>query len=157
MVKGNNVIKTLEHTNQDIAIAIRSIFQVSYTIEAKLLKAINFPPLKRKLDEFINCNNTFYGYYVNETLAAVIEIKQDDKTTHIQSLVVHPYFFRKGFAQKLINFIFETYNSTMFTVETGAANLPACKLYEKTGFTQTKKWMTEHDIIKVHYKKLTTS
>jgi GNAT superfamily N-acetyltransferase len=148
------VIKTLEHPNYDIAIAIHSVFQVSYAIEAKLLNAVNFPPLQRQLNEFTNCKNTFYGYYVEDSLAAVTEILHNNKTTHIQSLVVHPEYFRQGIAQRLINFVFETYNSTLFTVETGADNLPACKLYEKMGFIETRKWMTEHDIVKVRYEKV---
>lgn len=69
------MIKVIDHTNSNIAIAIRQVFQVSYAIEAKLLNAVNFPPLQRQLTAFKNCKNTFYGYYVEDTLAAVTEIK----------------------------------------------------------------------------------
>jgi ribosomal protein S18 acetylase RimI-like enzyme len=151
------VIKVIDHTNSNAAIAIRLVFQVSYTIEAKLLNAVNFPPLQRQLTAFTNCKNTFYGYYVEDTLAAVTEIKHDNTVTHIQSLVVDPKFFRQGIAQKIIDFVFKTYNSPLFSVETGADNLPACKLYEKMGFIETCKWMTEHDIVKVRYEKVITA
>lgn len=147
------MIQTLEHTKQKTALEIRSVFQVSYAIEAELLKATNFPPLQRLLGSFINSNNTFYGYFKDDKLVAVTEILHDNKTTHIQSLVVHPHFFRQGIAQKLIDFTFKTYNSPLITVETGADNLPACQLYVKMGFTETRKWMTEHDIVKVGFEK----
>lgn len=151
------MIKVIDHTNSNIAIAIRQVFQVSYAIEAKLLNAVNFPPLQRQLTAFTNCKNTFYGYYVEDTLAAVTEIKYDNTVTHIQSLVVAPKFFRQGIAQKIIDVVFKTYNSPLFTVETGADNLPACQLYEKVGFIEVRKWMTEHDIVKVRYEKVITA
>lgn len=149
------MIQVLDHTNQEIAKAIREVFQVSYAIEAKLLSAISFPPLQRKLNEFTDCDTIFYGYFKDESLAAVTEIRDNNNSIHIQSLVVCPEFFRQGIAQKFIKFIFETHNSTLFTVETGAENAPACKLYEKMGFTQTRKWMTEHDIVKIGFEKKT--
>lgn len=147
------MIKTLNHTDHHIAYEIQQVFQVSYAVEAQLLNVDNFPPLQRKLNEFTNCNNIFYGYYVNETLAAVTEIKHNNTTTHIQSLVVRPDFFRKGIAQKLIDFTLKTHNSPLITVETGADNLPASQLYVKMGFKETRKWMTEHDIVKVGFEK----
>ena len=51
------MIALLKHKQQDKALDIRRVFQVSYKIEAELLGAINFPPLSRPLDEFYNCPN----------------------------------------------------------------------------------------------------
>lgn len=147
------MITILEHTNLNTAKAIRTIFQMSYAIEAKLLNADYFPPLHREIKDFTNCENIFYGHYKNNILTAVAEIKHEDKTTHIQSLVVHPNFFKQGIAQELIKFIFKSFHPEMFTVETGADNIPACCLYEKMGFSKTSKWMTKHNIIKVSYEK----
>ena len=47
------MIKKLDHTNQAIATKMRIVFQESYAIEAKLLNAINFPPLQRPLQSYI--------------------------------------------------------------------------------------------------------
>lgn len=148
------MIQILDHTNQEVAIAIREVFQASYAIEAQLLNAINFPPLQRQLNAFMDCNTTFYGYFNDDSLAAVTEIKENGNSTHIQSLVVLPEYFKQGIAQKLITHTIITYNPELLTVETGADNFPACQLYEKMGFTQTRKWMTKHDIVKVHYKRI---
>ncbi len=137
-----------------MALKIREVFQASYAVEAKLLKAEkNFPPLKRPLAGYIESDNSFYGYHEGVALAAVIEIKEANESTHIQSLVVDPVFFRKGIASKLLRFLFENFDSEVFTVETGAANNPAIKLYERFGFSLAKKWMTEFGIEKVAFEK----
>ncbi|MGB0896139.1 MAG: GNAT family N-acetyltransferase [Flavobacteriaceae bacterium] len=148
------MIQRIDHTNIYVAKAIYDIFQVSYAVEAELLNTTNFPPLQRQTHEFLTSLNSFYGYYINDVLVAVTEIKPHDSSTHIQSLVVHPEYFKQGIAQKLISFVFDSYNSKLFTVETGKDNFPACQLYQKVGFLKTKTWLTEHDIMKVRFEKL---
>ena len=148
------MIKLLDNKTETIAQKIRALFQVSYKVEAELLGAEeNFPPLKRKLLDFIICNNEFYGYCVKNELAAVIEIKSDEYQTHIQSLVVDPKFFRQGIARHLIEFVFSNYKTPMFMVETGVDNGPAKKLYLKHGFKEVKQWNTDIGIRKVRYEK----
>ena len=144
------IVKT---DNQDIYSAkeIRYVFQLSYKIEAELLNAIDFPPLKRTLEEFIKSNNTFYCYYEEDVVAGVIEVDSNDKSTHIQSLVVHPDYFRKGIGEKLVKFVLKTYKSQIFTVETGLKNIPATNLYKKLGFQKKKQWDTEHGVRKISF------
>jgi len=147
------MIQKLNHTNVDVAQKIKNIFQISYAVEAGLLGAIDFPPLTRSLADFLKSETDFYGYFRGNELAAVTEIKSENNNTHIQSLVVDPYYFRQGIGKKLVAFIFETYNTTFFSVETGFANIPAILLYKKFGFIETKQWDTDHGIRKVRFKK----
>ncbi|MEP3209373.1 MAG: GNAT family N-acetyltransferase [Maribacter sp.] len=147
------MIQKLNHTHVDIARKIRSVFQVSYAVEADLLKAIDFPPLKRSLANFLKSKTDFYGYFQDNELAAVTEIKTENNNTHIQSLVVDPYYFRQGIGKSLISFVLRTYKTTTFSVETGLDNLPAKALYTKCGFIETKQWNTEHGLRKVRFKK----
>lgn len=147
------MIQKLDHTSANIAEKIRSVFQVSYPVEADLLKAIDFPPLKRSLANFLKSETHFYGYFQDDELAAVAEIKSENSNTHIQSLVVDPYYFRQGIGKKLVSFIFEIYTTTTFSVETGLANLPATSLYKKFGFIETKQWDTNHGIRKIRFEK----
>lgn len=148
------MIRLLNHKELKIATEIREVFQESYAVEAKLLGAENnFPPLKRPISGFTSSDSEFYGFFDSDSLAAVIEIKNDSFATHIQSLVVLPSYFRKGIAGKLLTFLFENYDSQLFTVETGAENAPAIALYERFGFQKTKQWMTDIGIEKVAFKK----
>jgi ribosomal protein S18 acetylase RimI-like enzyme len=148
------MIERLDNKNITVAEKILTVFQVSYAIEAKLLRAIDFPPLKRSLNDFLNSETEFYGFWKAEQIAAIIETKSDGYATHIQSLVVDPKFFRQGLARKLITFVFESNQSRIFTVETGVDNKPACKLYKKLEFKEVKQWDTDHGVRKIRFEKV---
>ena len=90
------MIKKLDHSNQTIAEQIRAVWQISYPVEAEMLGAEVFPPLQRTVEEFMNCDTTFWGYFKDAELAAVTEIIHNTEYTHIRSLVVDPKFFRQG-------------------------------------------------------------
>jgi ribosomal protein S18 acetylase RimI-like enzyme len=146
------MIALIEHKKQDKALDIRRVFQVSYKIEAELLGAVHFPPLSRRIEAFYNCPNDFVGYYEDHKLVAVIEMKKEVSSMHIQSLVVDPDYFRRGIARKLIQFVLEHYTITQFTVETGRDNGPARKLYEGFGFVLEKTYTAAENITKVRYQ-----
>ena len=148
------MILKINNKKNKIAKEIRAIFQVSYTVEAGILKAVDFPPLKRTVSQFLNSNSEFYAYYLTQNIAGVIEIKNNQDLTHIQSLVVYPRYFRKGIGRKLVQFILDTYKSSIFTVETGLDNHPAIRLYTSFDFEEQDQWNTNHGIIKVRFKKI---
>ena len=139
--------------NQDIynAKEIHYVFQASYKVEANLINAIDFPPLKRSVKDFLVCINLFYGYYFEDELVGVIEIKNTDISSHIQSLVVRPDQFRKSIASNLLSFTLQNSNYKIFTVETAVDNFPAINLYQKFLFNETNKWNTNHGIRKVKF------
>jgi len=151
------MIEKLKNSNLETAKKMRLIFQASYKVEAKLLNATNFPPLKRPLENYTESNTEFYGYSTNKVLAAVVEIDTNNDYLLIRSLVVHPNFFRQGIAGKLLTFVFETFKSNLFVVETGLENGPATKLYEKFGFVEVHQWDTNHGIRKIKFEKRTKS
>ena len=147
------MIEKLQNSDIEISKKIFSVFQVSYAIEAEILNATNFPPLKRTLENYIKSNTEFFGYFKNQNLAGVIEIDNNKNFTHINSLVVDPKFFRQGIARMLIEFIFETFDSNLFVVETGLENGPATKLYKNFGFKEVKQWDTDHGVRKVKFER----
>ena len=146
------MIEKLKNSDLEIAKKMRLIFQASYKVEATLLNAKNFPPLKRPLENYTENNTEFYGYSIKEVLAAVVEIDTNNNRILIRSLVVHPDFFRQGIAGKLLTFVFETFKSNLFVVETGLENGPATKLYEKFGFVEVHQWDTNHGIRKIKFE-----
>lgn len=146
------MIEKLENNNIETAKKIRSVFQSSYKVEAKLLKTVDFPPLKRTLENYINSSTAFFGYIKNKELAGVIEINHNSDFTSINSLVVAPNFFRQGVAKRLMKFAFNTFDSNLFVVETGLENAPASALYKKFGFKEVKQWDTNHGIRKIKFE-----
>ena len=146
------MIKKLINSDIDIATTIRSVFQSSYAVEAKLLNATNFPPLQRPLEDYIHCKHAFFGFFKSEELAGVIEIKQDNDATYINSLVVSPKYFKLGIASHLLEFVFNTFKTKQFFVETGLQNEPATKLYTKFGFKEVKQWDTDHGVRKIKFE-----
>ena len=147
------MIVKVDNKRNEIAQEIRKIFQASYTIEAEMLKAIDFPPLKRTISQFLDSNSEFYAYYLKQNIAGLIEINNNQDATHIQSLVVYPKYFRQGIGRKLVEFVLNTYKSIIFTVETGVDNHPAIKLYISLGFEEQNQWYTNHGVRKVRFKK----
>lgn len=146
------MITRLKHKEYETAQQIQVVFQASYAVEAKLLKAVDFPPLKRTINEFINSKTDFYGYWKDDVLAGVIEVRNKEKLTHIQSLVVHPDNFRQGVASQLLQFVFDNYHTETFMVETGVDNYPAIALYQRFGFREVKQWDTDHGIRKIRFE-----
>ncbi len=151
------MIEKLQNNEIEISKRIRSVFQASYKVEAKLLNATDFPPLKRPLENYVKSNTFFFGYLKNEDIAGVIEIDHNNDHTLIRSLVVDPTFFRQGIAKKLMKFVLNTFDSKLFVVETGLENGPATKLYETFGFVEVKQWDTNHGVRKIKFERRTNN
>jgi len=147
------MIQKLEHHRTRIAEKIREVFQASYAVEAKLLGATDFPPLKRPVAGFLKSPNDFFGYHRGAELAGVVEVVPGKGSTHIQSLVVHPKFFRLGIGSALVAFVLDSYDCPLFTVETGLDNGPATALYRKFGFREIHQYDTDHGVRKVRFER----
>ena len=146
------MIYKLQHQKTEMAKAIRAVFQASYAVEAENLGATDFPPLKRTLPEYSESENDFYGYFKDGALAGVVEVDASAARTHIQSLVVHPEYFRMGIGSELVNMVLNHYPSPSYTVETGLGNKPATDLYLKHGFRQTGEYDTDHGVQKIRFE-----
>ena len=148
------MIRKIKNNEKPIAHKIRNVFQASYAVEAKILSVIDFPPLKRTLSKIVNSDSDFFAYYQSNDIIGVIEVKNSQELTHIQSLAIYPEHFRKGIGKKLVQFILDRYTTMTFTVETGLGNDPAIKLYESFDFKREKQWHTNHGVQKVRFKKI---
>ena len=143
------MIHSLNNKSVSVAEKLFSIWQESYSIEAKLLEVKDFPPLSRTVQDFVDSSTHFYGFVKNDVYNAVTELRDNDGTLHIQSLVVQPSQFRKGLASKMIAFVLSENMNRNFTVETGCDNLPAINLYLKFGFVETKQYETDYGVRKI--------
>ncbi len=147
------MIEKLHHHKVEVSKQIYLVFQLSYTVEAKLLGSSDFPPLRRPLEKYVQSNNEFFGYFEEEELAGVVEVETMVDHIDINSLVVKPDYFRRGIGRKLMEFVFEKMDADLYVVETGIENKPATALYMKLGFQEVKQWDTDFGIRKVKFEK----
>lgn len=143
------MISKINNKELETAKEVQMIFQASYLVEAKLLKAQNFPPLNRTISNIAASTTEFYAIRKNDILTGLIEVNSEGDCTDINSLVVHPSYFRKGLAKELMKFILASKKASLFTVETGVENKPAIALYESFGFIKEKEWDTSFGIRKI--------
>ncbi len=142
-------IKLLKNTDLDIAESIYQLFQASYTVEAKLLKIDNFPPLNRSISNIQSSKTQFWAYYVSSNLAAIAEIELVNPTLDIHSFVVSPTYFRQGIGSNLLEYLLTNLSFESAVVETASVNKPAIALYKKMGFIKEKIFVNGIGIKKV--------
>ena len=143
------MIIKLDQTKNTQAMRIHGVFQRAYLVEAQLIGVREFPPLKRAQSDILTSCSEFYGYIEADTLAAVIEIARNKSILEVHSLTVAPAFFRRGIADKLMQYVLNELGAIKALVETAAANEPALRLYKKHGFEITKYFTPDHGIEKV--------
>ena len=120
---GPSPIRKIEQQQENTALQIHAVFQSSYRIEAALLGVDDFPPLRRSAEDIKQSSTSFYGYFENEKLAAVTELKLSFGELDICSFVVDPEYFRMGIGSKLLDAVFAEFPNRNRIVETGADNL----------------------------------
>ncbi len=143
------MIELLEHTSENVANQIYGVFQRSYKVEAGLVGVEDFPPLRRSARDIQSSPNKFLGLWIGVNLVAIVEYSDWEADLSIDSLVVHPQFFRRGLASQLLKSLLAKNQWQSAYVETASANLPAIVLYQKFGFSQSKRWTTADGIDKV--------
>ena len=145
------MISKLNNSVADVAKCIHRLFQNSYKVEAELIGTQAFPPLARTVKDIANAKTMFFGYSENNDLAAIIEIAIDARHLEIHSLTVDPAYFRKGIADKLIDYTLKSFDFSEAIVETALVNIPAISLYKKHGFVAFKQWTPSHGIEKLAF------
>ena len=145
------MIKPLDQKQIDISENIYDIFQVSYAVEAALLKCEDFPPLNRSVEAIQSSKSTFYGYSAHQSIAAVMELEENPNHIHVRSLTVDPKYFRQGIGFKMLQYVLDNFSAELISVETGHDNHPAVQFYLNFGFKKNKVWMTEAGIEKISF------
>lgn len=126
----------------------------SYIIEAELIGTTEIPPLTETFEQLQHCGETFIGYYIENKLAGAVSYKREAGTLDIHRVMVHPDFFRRGIAAKLITYIESLEkNISNIIVSTGAANLPAVRFYEKLGFQRAEDAIVGNGLVIANFIK----
>jgi len=143
------MIERLDHHADDVALHIHKLFQRSYQVEAQLVGAAEFPPLQRSVSHIRASPGIFLGQWTESGLSVVLEYSLVATHLGIDSLVVHPRYFRRGLGREILHALLGSVTWQTADVETAAMNHPAIALYEQAGFTESKRWATRDAIEKV--------
>jgi ribosomal protein S18 acetylase RimI-like enzyme len=123
-------------------IALKRLLEVqkaSYLVEAALIGFFDIPGLQDTEATLQACGETFFGWFGDDgELAGAIAYIDDGEAVDIHRLVVHPGFFRRGIGEALVRHVLASFPGRGFVVTTGAANLPAKRLYGKLGFAEKR-------------------
>lgn len=149
------MIKNLNLKDPKVALSVLELQIASYKIEAELIGFYEIPPLKDTLVSLNECDEIFYGYFINDVLTGIISYKIVKNILDIHRVAVHPYFFKRGIARKLINFIERTEDTiNKVIVCTGKENLPAVNLYLKNGYHKTQDIEISKGIYLTEFEKI---
>lgn len=151
------MIELLDHISESVANQIYDVFQLSYKVEASLVGVEDFPPLRRSASDIQSSSSQFLGHQVGVYLAAVVEYSHDGEDLSIDSVVVHPQYFRRGLASQLLQSLLSKVQWQTAYVETATANNPAFLLYQKFGFSESKRWKTADGIDKVQLMRINSN
>jgi ribosomal protein S18 acetylase RimI-like enzyme len=143
------MIELLDHHAEDVALQIHKVFQRAYKVEAQLVGASEFPPLQRSVAHIRSARSKFLGQWAESGLSVVLEYSLSAAHLGIDSLVVHPRYFRRGLGSEILRSLLDSAAWQTADVETAAMNHPAIALYEKFGFAESKRWATRDAIEKV--------
>ena len=129
------MIKEIDFQNISLLKTLFELQQASYQVEAELIQFFEIPPLIESFNDFRQCGETFLGYFEENELVGALSFTIDGEELTICRMIVHPNHFRKGIAQKLLNYVEETNKDiTVLKVSTGKKNSPAKSLYYKLGY-----------------------
>jgi ribosomal protein S18 acetylase RimI-like enzyme len=133
------LIKEIDILNKNSAEIVLQIQLIAYEIEAEIIGFYEIPTLRDTVESLQQSGERFFGYYQNETLCGVVSLKIEDAEIDIHRLFVHPNYFRKGIAQRLLDFLKSSFDASLMKVATGSKNTPAIGFYLKNGFQKVRE------------------
>jgi ribosomal protein S18 acetylase RimI-like enzyme len=154
-LEGIILIKKIDITDLKMSEEILSIQIPSYRVEAEIIECDNIPPLYDTIESLQKCKETFLGYYIQDELVGAVSFKMKDTVLDIHRLIVSPNHFRKGIANRLLEFIECHYQGIQtIIVSTGAKNEPAVNLYLKKGFTKVGEIRVSEQLTIASFQKM---
>ncbi len=89
------------------------------------------------IDKYLDESRLFVLFDNNTTICACAVIKIDDKTVEIKNLATVFEFQNKGFASRMLDFIFEKYKNFEKIILGTGENEKTLNFYKKRGFFET--------------------
>lgn len=130
------------------------IQRLAYRIEADLIAFDGIPQLHETADDLRASTEIFVGYFVDDVLAGILSFTVDGDTLDIGRVAVHPDYFRRGVARSLVRHVETVADVDRIIVSTGAANLPARRLYDSLGYTCVAETLLPEGVEIARFEKL---
>ncbi len=147
------MIKKLDINCEKTAKEILALQKASYQTEADIIDFYDIPPLQNTLKTLMDCDEEFFGYIVNDEIAGIISFKIFENILDIHRVAIHPNHFRKGIAEKLVNFVETVEGISKCIVCTGKKNKPAVNLYLKNGYKIIEDIKIEEKLVITKFEK----
>ncbi|WP_426451483.1 GNAT family N-acetyltransferase [Paenibacillus sp. S-38] len=133
------MLRNIDLNKMSEVLPLLELQQTAYRLEAELMGMQEAPPLLDSPSTLKDSGESFFGYYEGDRLVGAGACKQCRKEFFICRMMVHPDFFRRGIASRLLQHMESFAPPGMpIRVATGTKNEPAVKLYEKHGYVPDK-------------------
>ena len=140
----------LDHSRFEVAQQIWDLMQRSYRVEAELIAADDFPPLRRSVKNIQASAASFVAVTEAGLPIAVAELGTWEGAAgegkplavylSIESFVVSPDRFRQGVGAALLQAILAREASGRVVVDTALSNRPGISFYQSNGFVQVSEY-----------------
>ncbi|MGD6842925.1 GNAT family N-acetyltransferase [Bacillus infantis] len=135
-MNAKEAIKHLNIKDRKTAEEVLSIQIPSYQAEAKLIGFDAIPQLLDTAESLMASSESFIGMSMEGRLAGILAYEEDENGVVVSRLTVHPSFFRRGIAKRLLAYLTCEFAGRKMKVMTGKGNIPALQLYKRFGFKE---------------------
>ena len=126
-------------TEHAVVEQIHAVAQAAYSLEAKRIDCVDFPPLRESLHDLQQSSDSFLIFRQAGRAVAALSFDRTADPVLITRLVVSPDHMRQGIATALLCELERRLPAkSCISVSTAQANAPAVSLYERLGYTKAE-------------------
>lgn len=145
-------VQVLHHRDPEVAARIVALQHAAYRLEAALVGSDDLPPLHERVGDVRGLDLVFLAVGV-DPVVAVLGYRVRAGVLDIDRLMVAPSNHRRGLGRRLLAFALAVVPHEAAEVSTGAANLPARRLYESCGFVEVARREPVPGLVVVAYRR----
>jgi ribosomal protein S18 acetylase RimI-like enzyme len=118
-----------------VAVQIHELQRAAYAVEARLIGAGEFPPLRESAADLLECRDNFLVFVAEGNILGCLSYESAGMVVTISRLVVNPSHFRRRIATALLQELERRLpTGSVIQASTAELNGPAIKAYESQGY-----------------------